>query len=213
MRQYRKSIGSLKYDTYNVPGAAETSVSIENHKHRYLFNPTYKEWSKIHDFAGKPKLPAKQLAELEAALLEHTERRRKWFSDCNEWNRHIARILKNKDNVSEVSTIYEGSFYIDGVEAPKVGIEHSYNRDGTSGGWLSYTIPHGPDQIKVVRRRVPSVGEKDSPEARQIWKQLEAEMEEQRAADEGTALGRGEAKKSGASAQSETQVKGKEGSK
>ena len=183
MKQYRKTIGSLNYNTYNVPGSALTGVFIENDPKSYLFKPDYKEWDTMHDYAGTPELPAEQLAELEAALLKQCERRRKAIADQNEWNWRFSRIVANENNILEVSTVYKVSFFRNGVNAPKVGLTHHYDDNG--GGWLSYTVAHGPDQVKQVRRRFLEAGsDPHSPESNQIRKRLEAEMERERTAEE-----------------------------
>lgn len=151
MTHYRKTIGSLNYNTSNVPGAAETRVFIENDSNRYLYNPDEQTWARYHDFEGTPDLPAELLEALEAALLKHNQLRLESFSERKQWIKHIEALIADEDKIVETCTIYKGSYSINGIEPLDPHVISQHESEGT---WVSYITEHSPNKVKHVRRRI-----------------------------------------------------------
>ena len=174
MKQYRKSIGTLNYNTQNMPGSPKTHVFIENHPNPYFFYAPKKEWVVQPNYSGAPDLPAEQLEALEAALVEHEESRLRYITEANERSRHINGLTADEENVLEICTVYKGSFSVNGNEPPKVSVTSEQTESGEA--WLSYFAEHSPGKVKEVRRRLPD-GDHLSLASKKIRAQMEEDLE------------------------------------
>ena len=157
-----------------MPGSPKTRVYIENHPKPYFFYAQKKEWLTDSDVEGAPDLPVEQLEALEAALVEHEERRLNHITRANEWHRHINKLTANDDNVLEICTVYKGSFLVNGDKPPRVSVTSEQSESGEA--WLSYFAEHSPGKVKEVRRRLSDGGHL-SPASEKIRAQMEEDLE------------------------------------
>jgi hypothetical protein len=153
MTDYKYKIGTLHYNASNIPGAAETRVSIENDANRYLYNPLKRTWGSYHDFAGTPELPAGQLEALEAELHEKHEVRTEWYRQHKRRSQHIHTVTEDQSKILEVRIIYAGSCQVDGDEPqpPRCG---TLQKSGDNDWWVTGVAEHTATTTQSIERRV-----------------------------------------------------------
>ena len=171
MTHYRKTIGSLNYNTHNIPGAGSTRVSIANDPKSYIFNPDEQTWATSQNFDGTPDLPAEQLEALEAALLEHTVLRRAWFEEQG----RLHALYADKSKILKTITTYDDCEQANASDQTDHFIRRKICDDGD---WFSYTTKHSNNTTVHTQRRL---SDEEARNPSLATKALTVELEDSRA--------------------------------